>query len=242
MIPATRHVFLVTLGLVATAGLALAQNPPATEEPDSSPSDLKTLRDIGLAGDGPALLEYFRKQTLPTADPKIIETLIRKLGDEDFNTREEAYANLAAFGAAAATGLKQFETNTDTELRKRVLDLKRRIEIKAEPAVQSAAARMIARTKPAGAADVLLAFLPFAVDPMVVDDIARTLGAVAVVDGKVEPIVIKSLADTNAVKRGAAAEALVRAKVNDQLPAIRAAQGCRRPCSAADGAGIGFAP
>src|SRR5437660_12142659 len=140
MTQATRAFLLFALGLGAAAGLALAQDPPAKQatpdEPDTTANDVKTLRDIGLAADGPALLDYFRKHTAPTADPKKIETLIRQLGADDFNTREDAFASLAAVGAAAAPGLKQFEENPDTELRKRVQDLKRRIEVKAEPAVQ----------------------------------------------------------------------------------------------------------
>ena len=51
-------------------------------------------------------------------------------------------------------------------------------------------------------AEVLLAFLPFASDMMVVDEICKTLGAVAVQNGKVEPVIVKSLEDPIAVKRG----------------------------------------
>src|SRR5450759_1767194 len=67
-------------------------------------------------------------------------------------------------GAAATPGLKRFEQDADVELRKRVLELKQHIEIKAEPMVQSAVARLIAKTRPAGAADVLFAYIPYAVD------------------------------------------------------------------------------
>lgn len=220
---ATRRILLALLAWAAVAGLAVSQDAANPQEFDTAATDLKMLRDVGLPGDGAALLEYFRKLTLPTADPKRIETLIRQLGDSDFETREEAYTSLAALGAAATQGLKQYEHDKDTELRKRVADLKRRIETKAEPAVQAAAARMIARSKPADAAEVLLAFLPFAVDSSVVDEICKTLGAVAVVDGKVEPAVIKALSDkSSAIKRGAAAEALVRAKADAEMPAVRA--------------------
>jgi outer membrane protein assembly factor BamB len=223
MAAALRRIILTVLALATAATLAVSQGtPPAKEpEPDTSADDNKALRAIGLTPDGPALLDYFRKRMLPPADPKKIEVLIRQLGDDDFTTREQAYASLAVLGAAAATGLKQFEQDPDIELRKRVLDLKHRIEVKADPAVQSAAARVIARTKPPGAADVLMAYLPLAIDTDLVNEMCRALGAVAVVDGKVEPVVLKAMEDTVAVKRGAAAEALVRAKVEAQLPAVR---------------------
>ncbi len=68
---------------------------------------------------------------------------------------------------------------------------------------------------------MILAFLPFAVDSSVVDELCKTLGAVAVVDGRVEPAVRKAPTDTTSpVRRGAAAEALVRAKADAELPAV----------------------
>jgi HEAT repeat protein/outer membrane protein assembly factor BamB len=155
------------------------------------------------------------------ADPKKIEDLIRQLGDDEFTIRESAFSTLATFGAAATPGLKKFEQDPDTERRKRVLELQQHIEVKAEPGVQSAAARLIARTRPAGAADVLLAYLPYAVDAYVINDLCKTLGAVAVVDGNVDPALVKALADSAPIKRAAAGEALIRASAKDQLAAAR---------------------
>src|SRR6516162_8634787 len=109
MMLATRHLILAALGLLTATTLALSQNPQtkqaATDDTDTTANDVKTLRAVGLPSEAPALLDYFRKLTLPTADPKKIETLIRQLGDDDFDTREEAFSSLAAIGAAATTGL-----------------------------------------------------------------------------------------------------------------------------------------
>jgi hypothetical protein len=166
-------------------------------------------------------LEYFRKRTLKAPDPKEIAALVRKLGDEDFNTREKAFTALIELGASALAGIKAGESNPDLEVQKRVADLKMRIDTKAEPMLQAAAARVIAKTKPAGAADILIRYLPFASDPMVVDEICKTLGEVAVVNGNVEPILVKSLTDQVAIKRGAAGEALARANVKDELANVK---------------------
>jgi HEAT repeat protein/outer membrane protein assembly factor BamB len=205
---------------------------PAFVEPDTYLDDLKVVKQNGLKGDGPDILEYFRKKTLTQPDPKEIAALVRQLGDEDFPVREKAFKGLANLGAAAFTGLKDWETanplpknpmdnDPSLETRKRVAELKLRIDTKAEPTLQAAAARVLAKLKTEGTADGLMAFLPFASDPTVVDEICKTLGAVAVRNGKVEPILLKSLQDPIAVKRGAAGEALARAGVKEQYPNVK---------------------
>lgn len=227
---------LTVLGLFVSLGLTQpqpgkdpkdkkeAKDPPSIEkltEPDTFKEDLKVVREAGLKGEGPDLLEYFRQRTLKAPDPKTIAALVKQLGDEDFDTREKAFTTLVGMGASALAGIKEGENDPDLEVRKRVADLKQRIDTKAEPMLQSAAARCIAKLKPAGAADSLMAFLPFASDSMVVDEICKTLGSVAVVNGKVEPVILKSLEDQVVVKRGAAGEALARAGVKEEMANVK---------------------
>src|SRR6266568_4732097 len=70
--------------LLLTASL-FAQGPlPGELSGDTTKEDQKTLRDVGLAVDGPALLDYFRKRTFKEANPKEMEALIYQLGDLDF--------------------------------------------------------------------------------------------------------------------------------------------------------------
>lgn len=195
--------------------------PVTPPEFDTSKDDVQIVAQAGLKGEGPDLLEYFKKRTLKAPDPKEIEALVKQLGDDDFQAREKAYLSLMTMGASALAGLKAGENDPDLEVRKRVADLKQRIDTKAEPTLQAAAARLIAKTNPQGAAEALMAYLPFASDPMVVDEICRTLGAVALRDDKVEPVLVKSLEDPIAIKRAAAGEALARAEVKEQLPAIK---------------------
>ncbi len=190
-------------------------------EADTFKDDLKIVRERGFKGEGPDLLAYFKERTLKQPDPKAIATLVKDLGDEDFPTREAAYVKLAGMGAAALAGLREGENDSNLEIRKRVHELKLRIDTKAEPTLQVAAARVLAKLKTDGTADGLMAFLPFASDPSVVDEICKTLGAVAVRDGKVDPLLVKALGDQIAVKRGAAGEALVRGGVKDELPNVK---------------------
>src|SRR5262245_65070610 len=199
-----------------------AAKDPVEKEPDTTADDLKTLKDIGLATDGPALLEYFRKRTYKEADPKRLETLIRDLGDEDFPVREKAYAELTQLGTSALVAIKQAsETAKDTETRRRAVDLKTRIEAKQEPAIQIATSRMVARLKPTGAAEIILKYLPFAADRSVTDELCKALAAVAVEKEKVDPAVLQAADDKLPVKRGAAGEALARANVAAELPTVR---------------------
>jgi len=190
-------------------------------EPDTYKDDLKTVREGGLKGEAADLLEYFRKRTLKQPDPKQVAALVKQLGDEEFAAREKAFVALLELEASALAGLKEGESDPSLEVRKRVADLKARIDNKAEPIKQAAAARILAKLKPDGLTDTLLAFLPFSNDAMVVDEICKTLGAVAVVNGKADALLVKALADPLAVKRGAAGEALIRGDVKEQIPNVK---------------------
>jgi hypothetical protein len=199
----------------------MKDKPVKLTEPDTYKEDLKIVQQAGLKGDGAELLEYFRKRTLTQPNPKEIAALVKQLGDDDFTTREKAFTSLMTLGAAALAGLKEGENNPDLEVKKRVADLKHRIDVNALPTLHAAAARIIAKLKPAGAADILMAYIPFVSEPMVVDELCKTLGAVAIQNGKVEPVLVKSLEDTVAIKRGAAAEALLRAEAKDEIPSVK---------------------
>ena len=223
---------LMVLGLFVSIGLTqpgkdgkgdkMPKDKPAkVTEPDTYKEDLKIIQQAGMKGDGAELLEYFRKRTLTQPNPKEISALVKQLGDDDFATREKAFTSLMTLGAAAVAGLKEGENDADLEVRKRVADLKHRIDVNALPTLHMAAARVVAKLKPAGAADILMGYVPFVSEPNVVDELCKTLGAVAIQDGKVEPVLLKSLGDAVAIKRGAAAEALLRAGAKDEIPNVK---------------------
>lgn len=190
-------------------------------EPDTFKDDLRIVREGGIKGEPADLLEYFRKRTLKQPDPKEIAALVKQLGADEFAVREKAFAALLDMEASALAGLKEGESDPSLEVRKRVADLKERIDNKAEPIKQAAAARILVKLKPAGTVETLLAFLPFSNDVMVVDEICKTLGTVGVVNGKPDPALVQALADPIAVKRGAAAEALVRGGAKNERAAVK---------------------
>lgn len=209
--------FLIGVFVLSMSSFAAGQD----IEPDTTAEDQRVLRELGLPTDGPSLLEYFRQRTFKEADTKLVARLVKRLGDDDFHAREQAFKDLQALGHGALTGLKEAEHSADVEIRQRVRELRQQLEAKADAPVQAAVARLVAKAKPAGAAPVLLNYLPFAADQVVVDEICQALGAVAMVSGKAEPVIIGALGDKRAVKRAAAAEALIRAKSGEHLSVVR---------------------
>ena len=183
--------------------------------------DFKLLQSVGLKTDGPALLQYFRDRTFKEADPKKVADLVILLGDDSFAAREKAYKDLLQIGQPALVGLKQAETHSDMEIRLRVNEVRQIIMAKVDPLIQAAVARLVAATKPAGAAEVILAYLPFAADQSVSDELCAAVKATAFRDGKADEAVVKSLHDPLPLKRIAAAEALASGPTKEHLPAIR---------------------
>jgi HEAT repeat protein len=80
-----------------------------------------------------------------------------------------------------------------------------------EAATTIAAARMLARKKPVGAVETLLAFLPRAASPEVDREIRYALRVLAKTNGQPDPTLTKALEDKDPRRRQAAAEALGRA-------------------------------
>ncbi len=217
---------LALVVLAAAQALAPAQ-PPAKESAPRQPApadiaaDEKILRDVGEPIDANGLLQYFRKRTFREPDPKKLDQFVSDLGAQSFAAREKAYAGLIALGPSGLPAVRLAETSKDDEVRRRATNIRQEIEQKADPVIQAAVARLIAVRKPAGAAQVLVDYLPFAADESVVEELCRALPAVTVRDGKPEPAVVASLKDKLPIKRGAAGAALVKAGVEGQLPAAR---------------------
>src|SRR5262249_3895558 len=87
--------------------------------------------------------------------------------------------------------------------------------------IPAAAARLLAVRKPAGAAEALLAYLPFADDQAVADEVARSLWIIAFPDGKADPPILRALNDPIPARRAAAAEALCRKHHPEHWAAVR---------------------
>jgi len=177
---------------------------------DELPEDEQTLKAAKVEITDEGLLQFFRRRTVAEADRAQMKLWITQLGDDSFEVREHASAALIARGAPAESLLKHAVKSSDVEVARRAEECLRQIKRTVGSAVPLAAARVLARRKPAGAAPVLLAYLPFADNENVADEVRAALAAVAVRDGKPDSNLVSTLKDKDPLRRSAAAEALCR--------------------------------
>jgi HEAT repeat protein len=213
---------LFSLALV----LALAfvcSGPALSDAPDKQvQADEQTLKGANLKTDGEALLDFFRKRTLESKDRAKVATLIEQLGSPSYRERVQAFNELVSRGPVVSELLREAMKAADLEVVRRAALCLERIQAKDVALdVPAAAARLLAVRKPARAIEVLLAYLPYADNDSVAEESRTTLAALAVQDGKPSPLVIAALGDSEPIRRAAAGEVLIRAKVADQKPAVR---------------------
>jgi HEAT repeat protein len=182
-------------------------------------ADEQSLKAAGLATDGPSLLQFFHKRTQPETDRQKLQGLVRQLGIGTPTDRERAAGELVSQGLSAVPLLRQAVKDPDD--RDLLPRARRCLEAIENPALPAAAARLLAQTKPEGTADALLAYLPFADDESVVEEIQTSLSTVAVHDGKAATAVLAALHDPVPVRRWTAAVALCQAGGVQQVGRVR---------------------
>jgi hypothetical protein len=210
----------VLLGLTPAQSLIIRQT-PALPAPTVEATDEQVLKENKIPADGPGLLEFFRRHIVQSADEDRIKTLIRQLGDDDFNRREEASLQLNAVGLPARSFLLKAASDLDAEIAHRAKECLKRLDEGTAATVVGAAVRTLAKLKPDGAAEALLAYLPSAADETLAEEVRLALAGLAAGNGKADSVLAVALTDHSALKRAAAAFALGRAKVTDRLPAVR---------------------
>jgi HEAT repeat protein len=184
----------------------------------------KTRRDAWAGWwrntEGPALLAEFRKRTLTPAEQDKLLTLIQNLGDDTFVVREQATADLVAYGPLALPLLREAARGSDLERVRRAEDCLRLIAKQTGNVFPTAAARLVALRRPSGAVPVLLDYLPFADNDSMVSEVQLALTALAMKDGKPESVLVQALGDKLSLRRAAAAEALARAGGPEERAAV----------------------
>src|SRR5262249_31640069 len=206
--------------LLAVALLLTAWRPAAAGDADTTLSDEQTLPAAGLRTDGAALLEFFRRRTVASVEPERLAVLVKQLGHGPEG--EKAAEELVGLGPLAVTALRQVARDPDDQQAGiRARRCLQALEGRNAAALPMAAARLLVQRKPPGAAEALLAFLPFADDDNVGEEVKAALGSVALRDGKPEPVLVRALDDPLAVRRAAAVEALSQVPGDELRPALR---------------------
>lgn len=214
---------LLVLVLVVFVGprppLAAQDPPPAT---DAVKEDQKTLKEADIADEPEALLNYFRQRTVSDEQRGEIVALIRQMGDASFEVRQQASSEVVKFGLAAVGPLREAERGSNYEIALRANRALAQLEKVPSSSLSASVARRLAHFRPAETAEVLLAHLPYADDESVADEIRTTLTAVAIQDEKPNPVLLTALKSGEGQRRGAAAEAIVRANLVDIFLEVRA--------------------
>jgi hypothetical protein len=174
-------------------------------------ADEKTLKEAGVATDGDSLLTFFVKRTLTDADHVRFQEAVRLLGDDDFNVREKATAELKAAGRAVLPFLRPAARDPDPEVAHRARRCIASLEEAPEFSLLGAAARLLAVRRPPRTVEVLLAYVPVVDDDYVGDAVLHTLASVGLRDGEVDAALVAAARSEQPARRAAAAHVLGRA-------------------------------
>jgi HEAT repeat protein len=188
--------------------------PTKPTTPDKAPPvnpDEQALKAARLSPTGPELLDFFRKRATPDPGLNRVNELIRRLADKAATKSDSAFGELVSLGASAIAELRLASNNLDDlDAAGRAKQCLQLIEGPSAVALTKTAARRLGQQRPAGTAEVLLAYLPFADDDGVVQEISTALTAVALKDGKLDPALLKALEDPTPIRRGVAAEVVCK--------------------------------
>ncbi|MFO0926731.1 MAG: HEAT repeat domain-containing protein [Gemmataceae bacterium] len=199
---------------------APGQPGPATATP-GGPGDEAVLRAARIGPTDADLIAFFRQRTPPAPPREQLDALVRQLGAKEPADRDAAHARLVSIGLPSVPPLRQTANNVDAvELSARARECLGQIEGTAAAALAANAARLLAARKPAGAAEALLGYLPFAEDEPTFQELELALVALALRDGKPDPAILAALKDRLAIRRGTAAQVLCQA-TGSPHPAIR---------------------
>lgn len=150
------------------------------------------LRNENLPTDGPGLLAYLRTQTRTSGDDARLRGWIRDLGDDDFDTREQASKNLLEAGRKAIAYLRPALESRDREVVRRAASCLESITEGPLTPMMPAILRLLGQRRPEGTVAALLAFLPSAEEEAAESAIFDLLRGLGVRDGKLLPEMVSA--------------------------------------------------
>jgi HEAT repeat protein len=206
----TSWTFLCLLALVIVLP---TRNPVRAADSNEDEDDKEILEKAKLGSDGPSLLEFLRKRTLTDEKHAQLRQYIRDLGSKRFAERRRASRELVAIGTPALPLLRQAVKDTDVEVARRAQKCLKSIQSGPGPELPAAVVRLLVRRPPPKTVETLLAYLPFADNEVVAEEVFLGLHSVNRRDKQVAPALIAGLHDQLPVRRGVAA--YVVGKVGD---------------------------
>ncbi|MHB1424722.1 MAG: HEAT repeat domain-containing protein [Gemmataceae bacterium] len=185
-------------------------------------NDEQILKDYHLVSSGADLLTFFRQRGTLSATVEHLAQLTKQLNDKSEAVYAKAMAELIGLGPLAAPALRQaFNYADNEEALTRARKCLQAIEGASGSAVVQSAVRMLAVRRPEGAIEELIAYLPFADDETVVQEVESALLALGMRDGKPESALLRALSDSAPIRRGIAARVLCQIGGKEGIAAVR---------------------
>ncbi len=183
---------------------SLAQSP----EPSDLTSAETTLRQAKIKLDSDSLVQFFQDRTLSKEEQTQITQLVEKLGAPSYGDRVKASVQILKFRDQAIPFLVKGLKSDTEEIVARSTYCLREISQTSESPLILAAVQVLAHRHPPQTTRVLLDYLPFTTNPLVIDQIRAALKAVIHPNAKPPSELVKALKAPCAVKRMVAGEAL----------------------------------
>lgn len=183
--------------------------------------DERLIDSAGLPSEGPMLLEFFKTRARTDIDSKKIDEILKRFTGDSFPDRLSAGAELVSLGPLAVPALRRVLNDFESvEARNRAKRCLEWVEGSKSASLATAAARVVAKRKPAGATEALLLYLPYADNEDVSREISQALLAVALASGKTDPALMHALSDPVPVRRAAAGAVLSRIAPGEHREAV----------------------
>jgi outer membrane protein assembly factor BamB len=178
--------------------------PRAESAPEESAAWLATLKSAGVNPVDAGLLDWFRSRTLTPAQEAGLAARVRALGAGSYAERVGATEDLLKAGRKALPFVRPALADPDREIARRARWVVDGIEKGGESQVTLAALHLLALRRPAGTAEVLLDYLPFAEEELLEQAILDNLLVTGLFTGKPAPCIVAAVTAAHPLRRSAA--------------------------------------
>jgi len=193
------------MGTLAAAFLVIGMLDAPSVDDDSDRAFLKQLR---LASDTATLHDFFQKRTLDDAKVKRLRELIAALGDARYAVRDKAAKDLLVLGIPGLKFLEPATNDPDTEIGNRAQKIVDQIRAGPGASLPLAAIRLMRKQPTNETISILLAYLPFADERVVEEEVIALLVRIGRRDGVVDARIRQVIASPFPSVRAAAASVL----------------------------------